>query len=784
MPREKRVQRACDQCNFRRVKCSHDQPCNNCRRYDVDCTYWKAARGIESSGSRIASLKRLRQAQSRNTSESPGPVLDSNSPSPVPFNPSSNSDRTHYNRSPTLAVENIGDNATTSSYLPRDEQRSAPKTDPNKRQRNVQRIAQNARLEPATIPMLDMTSNLANLIESAFSELAPDVATHFRLPNLETPVAEPVFNATTFSERSQFPDFGAFMDLSLSSLPLGTAPPNTSFMQSSNPTFVSSDSHSGNNHASLQDIDSSDDESLSFDVETSSLSDSVLIPRIAIFFEHLHPIIPVFTRAWLFTRLDKSHQYSDRQFAAMLLSMSSLSLIQPVHSSEGTNSKLNTKCAVSLLKECIRVRSVPAFGRKPTLDMVLTSFYMFACFFGLHEDDSAWFRLREAITLGQILKLHEPSAYESLEHDERERRLRTYWILAITERAVALQRGHSIGIHGHPSESMKSISQKFNIGELDDFPRNQLQLFDSVDEDFVNCWNGHCAGEKCRKLHTDKALSLNSSFANGQIIESKKPSFEHEGSITFKRSAETYGNVDSRTPSRSKGRHTELQRADVEVTRHWLLNRLWYVCLTHGLIVGDTPHSPLRPDYPIAIARSMLVICEELTLASMEANGLGFCEKLYDIVRTLVIVCHMFSEESSDILRTTTDFGDSVRDLDNNIRRNQTDISINAQMHVSHLLTDQIDATNSNSRQTHIKPTLQHMISDHYIPPSATTEPSHDNYSRLPSSLSHSLPSKYTTVQDIFNGYLSVFRRFRAGDHHFLAKLIETMRDLSLDIDE
>lgn len=417
------------------MKCSHDQPCNNCRRYDVDCTYWKASRGIEASGRRIASLKRLRHGPDSNGCDSPGAISGSNLPSLVQSGLSPNPNGTNYNLSPNVIVESIGNNAATRSCIPRDGQQSAPNVpDPNRRQRNVHRIPQNARFELAAGPMLDPASTLANLIESAFSELAPDAATQFRMPNLEIPVAETVFNTSNSSERSQFPDFGTFMDLSLSSLPLGTTPPNSSFMRDSNPTFASSDPPSGNDVASLEELDSSDDESSSFDVETLSLSDSVLIPRIAIFFERLHPIIPVFTRAWLFTRLDNSHQYSDRQFAAMLLSMSSLSLIQPVHSSEGSNFKSNSNCAVKLLKESIRVRSVPTFGRRPTLDMVLTSFYMFACFFGLHEDDSAWFRLREAITLAQILKLHDPSAYESLDHDERERRLRTYWILAITER--------------------------------------------------------------------------------------------------------------------------------------------------------------------------------------------------------------------------------------------------------------------------------------------------------------------------------------------------------------
>jgi hypothetical protein len=178
----------------------------------------------------------------------------------------------------------------------------------------------------------------------------------------------------------------------------------------------------------------------------------------------------------------------------------------------------------------------------------------------------------------------------------------------------------------------------------------------------------------------------------------------------------------------------------------------------------------------------MLVICEELTLVSMEANGLGFCEKLYDIVRTLVIVCHMFPEHSSDNMKTASS-GDDVGGENNDSRQNESDISAIAQMHVSHLLTDQMDARGTTLKQYHPKTTYQHILSDSRISPSISTEHSQDNYFQPTPPFSESLPSKYPTVQDIFNGYLSVFRRFRAGDHHFLAKLVGIMRDLSLDID-
>lgn len=259
--------------------------------------------------------------------------------------------------------------------------------------------------------------------------------------------------------------------------------------------------------------------------------------------------------------------------------------------------------------------------------------------------------------------------------------------------------------------------------------------------------------------------------------------FDQRGNHATEHSSESNGGSDSRSPWTSKRRRSELQWADVEVTRHWLLNRLWYVCLSHGLIAVDTPHSPLRPDYPITIARDMLVICNDLSLNSMEANGIGFLEKLYDIVRTLVTVRHMFPDQNSDIMKTAGS-GHSVRDVDNATRQNQTDISTNAQMHVSHLLAAQMDSTDTTSMQSQPKTTFTHMLSDTRISSSISTGRSQDNNVQPTSPSSQPLPLKYPTVQDIFNGYLSVFRRFRAGDHHFLPKLIGTMRDLSLEIKE
>ncbi|KZT55093.1 hypothetical protein CALCODRAFT_409741, partial [Calocera cornea HHB12733] len=369
-----------------------------------------------------------------------------------------------------------------------------------------------------------------------------------------------------------------------------------------------------------------------------------LIPHIALFFERLHPIMPIFTRAWLFARLDRSEHQQDPQFAALLLAMSALALTQPVQASEQAAVPEQQARARQLLEEACRMRASALFGQHATIDAVLTSFYIFACLFGMKEDNAAWFRLTEAVTLGQLLKLHLPGSYEGLEKGERERRLRTYWILCITEsRAYALQRGHPITFRGRPSQTMDAVSGGLQIGELDDFPVRHLKLFDSVDEDFIDCWNGRCAGRACRTLDAARALALH-----------KQLSEPLEGAHTP--SQESFEVFSSLTSTWKRG---EIQSADVLITQQWLLNRLWRLAMSHGLIDPAASEPALRVDAPVTLAHAALAICNRLSMPSIEAHGIGYLEKLYDIATTLAVL----SQYAPEVVSQPTEDGLSVSQL-------------------------------------------------------------------------------------------------------------------------
>jgi len=80
------------------------------------------------------------------------------------------------------------------------------------------------------------------------------------------------------------------------------------------------------------------------------------------------------------------------------------------------------------------MRNDPDFGDDPSLELTLASFFLFACLYGTQKNNAAWFRLQEAVTLGTMLGLGDPSSYTNLKQEEVERRLRTFWVLSVTER--------------------------------------------------------------------------------------------------------------------------------------------------------------------------------------------------------------------------------------------------------------------------------------------------------------------------------------------------------------
>lgn len=77
----------------------------------------------------------------------------------------------------------------------------------------------------------------------------------------------------------------------------------------------------------------------------------------------------------------------------------------------------------------------PNYIEKPMLKDAQTNFFLFAALFNLDRHNSAWFHLREAMTMLQMLRLHEEVTYVAMEDEvEAIYSRRTFWLFFITER--------------------------------------------------------------------------------------------------------------------------------------------------------------------------------------------------------------------------------------------------------------------------------------------------------------------------------------------------------------
>jgi Fungal Zn(2)-Cys(6) binuclear cluster domain/Fungal specific transcription factor domain len=159
------------------------------------------------------------------------------------------------------------------------------------------------------------------------------------------------------------------------------------------------------------------------------------------FFMHMHPTMPILDRG----RLQQQVQEIERSSEAYCLisSLCAFMMIQPglpgsLRASGDGNFIGNTVSGKALLEESLRVRKSYNYIETPSTNTVIISFFLFACYFGLDKHNTAWFYLREATTLAEILGMQQEGSYISGDPSENARKRRLFWQLFVTERYSTL----------------------------------------------------------------------------------------------------------------------------------------------------------------------------------------------------------------------------------------------------------------------------------------------------------------------------------------------------------
>ena len=157
------------------------------------------------------------------------------------------------------------------------------------------------------------------------------------------------------------------------------------------------------------------------------------------FFTHMYPTMPILDLKQ--TKRSMVEMNQSIEAYCLLCSLDAFMMIQPgieprasPNSSRSVSPTTNPALGISLMEEAIRVRKLLDYVETPSITTVITSYFLFGCCFGLNKHNTAWFHLREATALVQLLGMQEEGTYMAGDDVANGIRRRLFWLLFVTER--------------------------------------------------------------------------------------------------------------------------------------------------------------------------------------------------------------------------------------------------------------------------------------------------------------------------------------------------------------
>ncbi|KAI9769321.1 MAG: hypothetical protein M1839_003744 [Geoglossum umbratile] len=322
------------------------------------------------------------------------------------------------------------------------------------------------------------------------------------------------------------------------------------------------------------------------------------------FFKHMYPTIPILCREHLEESVNSLE--TDSEAYCLAAAFCAFTIIQPGinvgggaagRTAQPTTSS-TTSSGAALLEEALRIRKTYDYIENASQTTVTTSFFIFGCYFGLEKHNIAWFYLREATTLVQILGMEDEGTYAAIDPAESIVRRRLFWLLFVTERAYALQRHRSLTLQATVGLPTVEEDAREPV-DLSGF-NHLVNLFLPFGDVFIGLWN---------KIRTDCSTAwlaeLQKKLADAVPAGLKSP---------------------------------ESQVADLKTSQQWLRTIVWQLSISNGHLSSSSADSSMTFKYPIEIARDLLAVTGQLSRQSMEVHGIGLIEKLFDVACTLTDV--------------------------------------------------------------------------------------------------------------------------------------------------
>ncbi|KAB8235690.1 Zn(II)2Cys6 transcription factor [Aspergillus alliaceus] len=338
----------------------------------------------------------------------------------------------------------------------------------------------------------------------------------------------------------------------------------------------------------------------SADLKCSRIPIDVLTSPLSIYHVRMYPVWPIVNVEEIVSALQQDVTYQENEAYALATAVAAATIAQlRLEQVSGVGEAIT---ADRLAAECLRSRDLCGYRSRASLNSIRTSFFLHVYYENQNSGGSeALLYLREAISLAQMMGLHREASYNSLSFELRQLCRRVLWLLFVTERGVCI-------LHRFP------VALKTNISppEIDEHDESQVLPA------FIKLLNLFQMFEKSGMFdiiqdeHSDPARA---GHVNWPFLERLQQNLQ-DGSMVF-------------------DHVSDVQKADLCVTRHWMRMILWKLSPNKCLASSPPADATISVGFPVMVAKELVGIVSQLPRSAVEAHGLGMELKIYEIANSL-----------------------------------------------------------------------------------------------------------------------------------------------------
>lgn len=268
---------------------------------------------------------------------------------------------------------------------------------------------------------------------------------------------------------------------------------------------------------------------------------------------------------------------------------------------------------------------------------IVTCIFLEICWMAFKKPEQAFLILREAITLIQLL--HIDRGPGTLTGPEYTRRQRIHWEAYIHERFLTITTCFPSIMR--PLRNIQGMADHSIPIHIDSGFRRIVKLFLILDDDLLANWmaqNDNAADPlSCERLENE-GITV-------EWIEQKQQQIDDEEAEVEAEQQRAHG-----TPAAL----TELQLADLFITRAWMRTILWQIAMSDFLLssgpTGPERHEALSLFFPAhRLSAQLRKLAQFQVETSIGKHGSGILQKIFEIANTIADVMTLFPVASTGI---------------------------------------------------------------------------------------------------------------------------------------